>query len=288
LFPDYSYRPHFYATGKGRMHYVDEGQGPVVLLLHGNPSWSYYYRHLIAALKEDYRVIAPDHLGCGLSDKPTGYQYILANHIRNIQGLLRFLQVRRFSLVVHDWGGAIGMGVAGERPYDVEKITVLNTAAFRSKKIPLRIRFCRIPLLGECIVRGFNGFAWPATFMAVTKKMRPEVARAYIAPYNSWHNRIAIHRFVLDIPLSSFHQSYQRLVRVEKALDRLRELGVPVQIIWGGKDFCFNDHFYKQWQKRFPDAERHYFADAGHYVLEDKPGQVIELIESFLSSEGAR
>ena len=134
------------------------------------------------------------------------YSYCLAQHIENLDCLLRHLLIDRYSLVVHDWGGAIGIGCAVNHIDRIEKIVVMNTAAFRSTRIPLRIQLCRLPLLGEIIVRLFNGFAWPARFMAVKKKMDPAVAKAYLAPYNSWKNRVAIFNFVKDIPLNSHSQ----------------------------------------------------------------------------------
>ncbi len=281
-FPDYSFAANYVQTPGGTMHYVDEGSGPVVVMLHGNPTWSYYYRHLAAALSSRFRVIVPDHIGCGFSDKPDGYDYSLNNHINNISHLLYHLHIDSCSLVVHDWGGAIGIGYATRHIASIRHLVILNTAAFRSRRIPLRIRICRWPLLGAIIVRGLNGFARPATFMAVQKPMAKEVAAAYLAPYGSWRQRIGIHQFVKDIPLSPNHPSYQTLVDIEHGLDRFAELQTPALIVWGGKDFCFNDHFYKQWTTRLPHAHRHYLADAGHYVLEDGHGAVEPLIASFL------
>ncbi|MBE0583532.1 MAG: alpha/beta fold hydrolase, partial [Desulfofustis sp.] len=120
-FPDYSFAPRFVQTPGGRMHYIDEGQGPVVVMLHGNPTWSYFYRHLIASLSSRFRVIVPDHLGCGFSDKPQRYDYCLENHINNIDRLLAYLHIDKLSLVVHDWGGAIGMGYATRHSEAIER-----------------------------------------------------------------------------------------------------------------------------------------------------------------------
>ena len=232
----------------------------------------------------NYRIIAIDHMGCGLSDKPQDYPYRLAQHIENLECLLTHLQVDRFSLVVHDWGGAIGIGCAVKHITGIEKIVVMNTAAFRSTTIPKRIQLCRMPIIGEIIVRLFNGFAWPAGFMAVKKKMDSGVARAYLAPYNNWKNRVAVYGFVRDIPLDSQHKSYATLVDIEKHLPLLRDSAIPLLIIWGGGDFCFNDEFFLEWRKRFPDAEHHYFQDGGHYILEDKLKDIVPIIKSFFSA----
>lgn len=281
VYPDYPFPSHYLELDGGRLHYIDEGAGPVIVMVHGNPTWSYYFRHLISLLRENHRIIAVDHMGCGLSDKPQDYPYCLEQHIENLECLLTHLQIDRFSLVVHDWGGAIAIGCAVNRISSIEKIVVMNTAAFRSTRIPLRIQLCRIPVVGEIIVRLFNGFAWPAKFMAVKKKMAPAVAKAFLAPYNSWKNRVAVYRFVRDIPLNSHHKSYATLVDIEKRLPLLRDSAVPLLIVWGGADFCFNDDFFEEWTKRFPDAEKHYFHDGGHYILEDKLSDILPILKSF-------
>lgn len=264
------------------MHYVDEGEGPVIVMVHGNPTWSYYFRNIIKLLSSKYRVIAVDHIGCGLSDKPQDSRYYtLRQHITNLETLLHELEIMSYSLIVHDWGGAIGMGVAVQYPERIEKLVVLNTAAFRSIRIPLRINLCKLPVVGPFFVRAFNGFAWPATFMAVARPLPKEIAQSYLAPYNNWKNRVAVAAFVQDIPLSPHHRSYSDLRQVEAGLSQLRDCGIPMLILWGGKDFCFNDHFYKEWSNRFPDAEKHYFDDGGHYILEDKLSEISPILQQF-------
>jgi pimeloyl-ACP methyl ester carboxylesterase len=251
-----------------------------VVMAHGNPSWSYLYRNLVTALKGEYRCVVPDHLGCGLSDKPQNYPYRLRNHIDNFTALLDHLQIERCVLVVHDWGGAIGMGWAGQHPERVAGLVVLNTAAFHAQRIALRIAICRWPGLGALLVRGLNGFARGATSMAVHNTMRPEVAAGFTASYGNWADRIAVHRFVQDIPLRPQHPSWETLSEVEVSLEHLCDK--PMRICWGGRDFCFNDHFYSEWRRRFPNAQSHYFPDAGHYVLEDALPEILSLLSPFL------
>ncbi len=250
-------------------------------MVHGNPSWSYYYRKLIRLLSTSHRVIAVDNLGCGLSSKPQEYDYCLKNHIENLDLLLRELEVDTFSLCVHDWGGAIGFGVAAKRIEALQKVLVLNTAAFRSTQIPQRIQVCRFPLLGDVLVRGLNCFAGGALFMAVSKPMKKAVADAYVAPYDSWENRVAVSAFVKDIPLSDKHPSYATLSAVEKGLEQFQQRQLPMLICWGGKDFCFHDDFYKEWCIRFPHAQKHYFPKGGHYVLEDEFAAIAPLAKNF-------
>ena len=262
-----------------KLSFLDQGRGKIIVMLHGNPTWSFYYRNLVTLLQNNYRMIVPDHMGCGLSDKPQDYPYTLKTHIDNLETLLEYLKVEKFSLVVHDWGGAIGMGLAVRYPERLESVVVLNTAAFRSRKIPLRIRICRIPVVGDIIVRGFNGFARAALTMAVTHKMKQDVARTYLKPYDSWAHRVALLRFVQDIPLTPEDTSWKTLVDIENKLEHLQN--IPMLILWGGRDFCFTAEFYYEWLRRFPAAEKYFFPEAGHYVLEDAFDKIASPVTSF-------
>jgi cis-3-alkyl-4-acyloxetan-2-one decarboxylase len=277
---EYPFQPHSLSIDGHNVSYLDEGEGPAVVMVHGNPTWSYLYRNLVSSLRDQYRCIVPDHLGCGFSDKPQAYPYRLADHIANLEHLLATLSIDRCVLIVHDWGGAIGMGWAGRYPQRIAGMVVLNTAAFRSSRMPLRIALCRWPVIGSLLVRGMNGFARAAIFMAVTNPMSPAIARGFLQPYNSWHNRIAIHRFVQDIPMDARHPSWETLITVENGLAQLRSS--PMLLCWGGRDFCFDATFYHQWQSRFPEAEAHFFPKAGHYLLEDALVPIQSRIDGFL------
>lgn len=275
----YPFIPKRLSINGHTLSYLDEGQGPAIVMLHGNPTWSFYYRNLVLALHSKFRVIVPDHMGCGLSDKPQDYPYRLATHISNLTTLINHLGLDELSLVVHDWGGAIGMGFAGRQPQMIRSLVITNTAAFTSRQIPWRIRLCRLPWLGALLVRALNGFAGPAVSMAVTKTMSPEVAEGYLAPYDTWRNRVAVHGFVRDIPLTPDHVSWPTLVEIEDNLSKLQ--GKNMLILWGGKDFCFNDWFYQEWRRRFPKARSHYFAQAGHYLLEDAGTEIVPMVDAF-------
>ena len=281
---EYPFTPRRRRTADGHaLSYLDEGPrgDEAVLMVHGNPTWSYYYRHLVRALAPGLRCIVPDHLGMGLSDLTPGGPRPLARRIEDLAGLVDALGLRRVHLVVHDWGGAIGMGWAGRNPERVGRIVVLNTAAFRSRRIPARIALCRVPGLGALLVRGANGFAWPATWMAVHRRpLSREVGRGYLWPYQTWADRAAVHGFVRDIPLAPSHPSWAALVAVEAGLARLRDH--PMEIHWGGKDFCFDDTFLARWRELFPRAAVNPLADAGHYVLEDAREELVPRIQAFL------
>ncbi|NCG08875.1 MAG: alpha/beta fold hydrolase [Verrucomicrobia bacterium] len=266
-----------------KMHYLDEGQGPVVVLLHGNPTWSFFYRDLVVRLKSaGYRCIVPDHVGCGLSDKPQDYPYTLEQRISDVSALLGHLAIERYSLVVHDWGGAIGCGLAGRTPERLESLVLLNTAAFCSKRIPLRIGAVKLPILGEFMIRGLNAFAGPAANMSVRSPLSPKVRQGFLWPYRNWRDRVAVWNFVKDIPLNAKHRSYETLAEVESGLKKLQDK--RVRLLWGARDFCFNRHFLKRWQAIFPQAEATVYEDCGHYLLEDGGRAVRDAVVEFLNS----
>ncbi|MBF0275101.1 MAG: alpha/beta fold hydrolase [Nitrospinae bacterium] len=251
-----------------------------MLMLHGNPTWSYYYRNVVKKFSSSYRCVVPDHIGCGNSDKPQNYAYQLRNHIDNLCFLVDFLKLENITLIVHDWGGAIGMGFAVRNPEKIKRIVILNTAAFLINRIPFRINICKLPFFGDIAIRGFNAFAKSALFMAVKKPLSPEVQAQYIKPYNNWKNRIATLRFVQDIPMTPSHPTWNTLKEIEEKLPLLNS--TPKLICWGMKDFCFNDIFLKRWETIYPEAEIHRFENAGHYVLEDAQEEINSFIDLFI------
>ncbi len=278
----YPFEPHYVDVPGGRLHYVDEGDGPAIVMLHGNPTWSFYYRELIKGLRDRYRVIAPDHIGCGLSDKPQEYPYTLSTHIDNVERLIDHLGLSDLTLVVHDWGGPIGLGWAARHPQSVRRLVVFNTAAFLGERMPLRIRVCGWPVFGEMAVLRCNAFARAATRMACCRRerMTPEVRAGYLFPYDSPAHRVAILRFVRDIPFGPKVPSFQELKQIETALPQFRDR--PMMIAWGMKDFCFTDSYLAGWIARFPDAIVYRYADAGHYVVEDAHERILPALGEFL------
>ena len=280
----YPFTPCSYLTARGaRMSYLDEGPrtDEAVLLLHGNPTWSFYFRDLVRELAPDLRCIVPDHIGMGLSEKPAAYDYRLATRLADIDGLVASLGLKRVHLVVHDWGGAIGFGWAVKHAGAAGRLVILNTAAFPSLRVPARIALCRLPVVGEVLVRGLNGFALPATWMAMhERRLAADERRGYLFPYDSWAHRIGVHRFVRDIPLELAHPSRPAIEEIARELPRL--LLQPKLIVWGGRDFCFDRHFLARWVELFPHAEVDFRAEAGHYVLEDAGADARRRIAEFL------
>lgn len=263
------------------MHYIDEGQGAVLLMIHGNPTWSFAWRNLVKQLSGQYRVIAIDHLGCGFSQKPQQDVYSLDQHIHRLQELVECLDLQQVTLFAHDWGGAIGMGVAGRMPKRFKAFVLMNTGAFRSQRIPFRISLCRIPLLGTIGMQGLNLFSVAAVKMAVERKLPRAVATGFVAPYDSWAHRLAVKEFVHDIPLSSAHRSYSTLVEVEKGLAQFADF--PMLLPWGMKDWCFSPEFFNEFCQRFPRAKQHPIVDAGHYIFEDATEELVAESKTFLA-----
>ena len=277
----YPFASHNLQFDKFRYHFLDEGEGNPLLMVHGNPTWSFYYRNLILGFKNTHRCVVPDHMGMGKSDKPQNYPYTLSQHIDNLEKLADHLKLDDITLVVHDWGGAIGMGFAIRHPERIRRLVIFNTAAFLSQEIPLSLRLCRLPGFGAIAIRGFNAFARCAVRWACVKqeRMTDAVQAGYLAPYDNFSNRVANLRFVQDIPMNLDSPSYPVVKEIEEKLQLFREH--PVQIIWGAQDFVFNDHFLKRWQEIYPQAEVHRMADAGHYVLEDAHEKIIPMMQNF-------
>lgn len=277
----YPFKSNFLEVDENSIHYVDEGEGKPILMVHGNPTWSFYYREAIKEFSITNRVVAIDHLGCGLSDKPEDFDYTLENRINHLEKLVKFLDLKNITLVVHDWGGAIGFGLATRHPELIEKVVILNTAAFASEKIPFRINLCKNKLFGEFLVRRLNGFAWPATFMASKKGLSDKIKKGYLLPYNNYKNRRAVSEFVKDIPMDKTHPSYKTLKGIEEKLSALKQ---PKMILWGGKDFCFNDEFFVKWKNIYPESFHKYYPNAGHYILEDETKDVLDNIRNFIGN----
>lgn len=293
---EYPFASHFLTVRNRRLHYLDEGlaespadapRGPL-LCVHGNPTWSFYWRHLVARFRPVRRVVALDHLGCGLSDKPSDFGYRLQDHIDHLVRLVDHLDLRDVTLVAHDWGGAIGLGAAVARPERFARFVLCNTAAFRSDRCPLRIRACRLPIVGPLAVRGANAFVRAALRMATTRPERftPAVRAGYLAPYDSYAHRIAVQRFVEDIPLDERHPSYPALVAVERGLAQLS--GVPTLLAWGMRDWCFTPYFLERFREFFPAAEVRRYAEAGHFVVEDAREELLDDVAAFVDRPTAQ
>jgi haloalkane dehalogenase len=283
----YPYKSHYLDINGLKYHYLDEGAGEPLVMVHGNPTWSFYFRELINSLSPQYRTIVPDHIGCGLSDKPgiNEYGFGLEDRVNDLEKLLGHLDPgEKITLILHDWGGMIGMAYAVRHPERIRRLVALNTFAFlppAGYRVPISGYFIRLAgPLASLAVQGLNLFSVGALYLASRKGLTKDVKRGLTAPYNCWNHRIAVLRFVQDIPLSPKDHSYLPAKNVDDRLNLFAD--TPILICWGQHDFVFNDNFFNEWQRRFPAAETHRFSDAGHYVLEDVPQKIVPIVQDFL------
>ncbi len=281
-----------YTTAHGfRYHYLDQtmsSSAPVVLCVHGNPTWSFFYRAVVNRFTATHRIVAVDHLGCGLSEKPprNRFTYSLANHRDNLIQLVDELDLRNVTLLAHDWGGAIGLATAIARVDRMSGIVLMNTAAFPPPYVPWRIGVLRTPWLGPAAIRGLNAFAAPALRMAMDRQQLDRVvADGLIYPYRSWADRVGVDGFVRDIPLTRRHPTFAVLEQLEQDLCRLNHL--PRKLIWGMKDWCFREECLDRFRQHWPDASVTKLANVGHYVIEDDPEATLNEIAEFLYREQA-
>jgi haloalkane dehalogenase len=295
-YPDYPFAPRRIDIRPGiAMSYLDEGprDGEVVVMLHGNPSWSYYWRHLVLGVRDRYRCIVPDHVGMGLSDKPGDaddasprYDYTLQSRVDDLATLLDALGITGpVTLVVHDWGGMIGFGWALSHMPQVRRLVILNTAAFplpAAKAMPWQLSLGRDSRVGGFLIRALNLFARGAAWLGTQRRLSPAVRRAYIAPYNGWRNAIGTLRFMQDIPLRDGDRAWPLVAEAGRRLHEFADR--PAFIGWGLRDFVFDRHFLGAFTAALPQADVHAFEDAGHYVLEDTHEVLVPVIRGFLDT----
>jgi acyl-CoA synthetase (AMP-forming)/AMP-acid ligase II/pimeloyl-ACP methyl ester carboxylesterase len=262
------------------MHYVDEGTGPVVVCLHGNPTWGFQFRNLIASLRQDFRVIVPDHVGCGLSDQPKDVFFTAADRIAHLEDLLEQLGVVRFSLVMHDWGGPIGTGLAVRRPADVERLVYFNTTLAETALLPGMIRRAASPLIGRLLTQHTMRFVKLLTSFGAVHRLSPEIKQGYHRPYRTRASRQAIWGFVRDIPFTPSHPTAPLMADMVARLPSLA--AKPVKIIWGMNDPCFHPEILRHVAARFPQADVVKIPAASHLVLEDAAKQSLSEVQAFL------
>lgn len=286
---EYPFGSHYFTQPSGfKQHYLDEGEGTPFLMVHGNPTWSFLYRNMVKAFKDNHRCIVPDHIGCGLSDKPNNkeYPFTIKERIDDLERLIDSLNLKKpINLAIHDWGGVIGMGFAARHPEKINKIVVLNTAAFglpADCPFPAAIWAFKHTKIGELCNYYLNAFSFIASHTCSVKGMSRKIRQGFRAPYDSVNNRTATSEFVLDIPLQPGDRSWEELKKLENALPSLQ--CKQMIVCYGRRDFCFNRHFFNEWKRRFPNAEYHTF-NAGHYTLEDAGTEIFDLVKGFFSKK---
>ncbi len=282
ILPLYPFKSHFIDVHGYRYHYIEEGSGKhTIVMIHGSPAWSFMFRYLIAELSKTYRVIAVDHLGCGLSDKPQNYNYRLEDHIDNLETLLLAKNLENITLLMHEWGAAIGMGFAIRHSRRIEGLAIMNSFAFSQRRFsPWRVMPFRIPFFDDKLIREMNLLLWLVLHFGPAKPLPPLVRQGYLAPYGSYEERIGILEFVRDIPLDPENASFEVLLEVEHGLWRFRDH--PVTILWGLRDKIYNRDYLRRWRENYPAASLLELPDAGHYLQEDEPDAVLAHLREFM------
>lgn len=283
----YPFEPKRFERNGLTMSYLDEGSGEPIVMVHGNPTWSFYFRNVVLTLRDNYRCIVPDHIGCGLSDKPneTTYDYSLKSRIDDLEALLDSLNLEdNVTLFMHDWGGMIGMGYAVRHPDKIRRLIVHNTAAFHlpgNKRFPRSLALGRNTRLGAWLILRLNLFCRLAMRWCMYRQ-RPnaDIRSMYLLPYDSPLNRIAVLKFVQTIPLVRSDPGYDIVTSIENGLSQFSQL--PVLFLWGMSDYVFDWKFHAVWRDKFPDALGYLWPFAGHFLLEQEWDKVKEALLGFL------
>jgi haloalkane dehalogenase len=276
LFP---FAGHWFDAVDGRMHYVDEGSGTPVVLIHGTPTWSFLYRDLIARLARCHRVIAVDHLGFGLSEKPRGAPYAPQDHCRRLVALLDALDVSEASLVLHDFGGPIGLGAALARPKRISRLVLFNTWCWSlhgDRAIARGAKLAASPI-GHVLYRYFNVSVNVLMPKAVANRevLTARIHRQYRAALGEPDARIAAWECARALLGSSAWYD-------EIWADRERLATKPMLLLWGAKDPTFGLPYFDRWRRAFPAAEAHVFENSGHFVPEEAADAAGPLIQAFV------
>ncbi|MHA1270498.1 MAG: alpha/beta fold hydrolase [Candidatus Helarchaeota archaeon] len=284
----FPFKPNFHEINNFNMHYIDEGNGDPIVLLHGEPTWGYLYRKFISPLSEKNRVIVPDHMGFGKSDVPQNLPYKLEQHIDNLSKLLKDkLNLNNIILVMQDWGGPIGFGFATENPNLIKGVIILNTSVGVAKE-DRRLWYESMVEDGsyDQLMGNMKLFISQIMFGMFMKKFpRDEkkiMKKAYTAPFPSKEYCIGAKAFPLDIPKGKSHPSSKIMQRIRDNLGLLND--IPKILIWGMKDRIFPPKIIDIWKKIYPDIKIHNIIDAGHFLQEDNPEKVISIIKDFINS----
>lgn len=282
---EYPFRGRRLDLGGYAMHYLEEGKGETVLMVHGNPTWSFYFRNLVKALSPERHCVVPDHIGMGLSDRPKDgdYAYTLKSRVDDLETLMELVAPSGpVTLILHDWGGMIGMSWAARYPERIKAIVALNTSCFRlpdEKPFPAGLALMRGPLGTALRLSRFVRRTVLKT-CTVKARLRPEVENGYLQVCDGWDESIAVQRFVQDIPLGPGDPAWETMTATEARLDAFKD--TPMLLPWGMKDWVFDEAFLNGWIRRFPKATVKRYEDRGHFLLEDAPEEVVPLIRDFV------
>lgn len=277
---EYPFTDRWLPYRDGYIHYLDEGKGPAVLLLHGNPTWSYLYRNVIKELREEFRLIAPDYPGFGMSKAPGGYRFTPQEQSEAVQELIRRLNLKDFILVVQDWGGPIGLSYAVRNRDNLRGIIIMNTWAWPAEILPMKLFSLAMGgwPIGYWLQTRLNFFAKVIVPHGIyhAEKVTDSLRKAYTDPFPTPKSRIPTWIFPGQI-----RKARTWLADIESKLPNLSDL--PAQILWGTKDSAgFPLEQMAKWQTYLPMNETEILEDASHYVQEDRPDRVAASIRKIL------
>ncbi len=283
----FPFAPHYHDVNGFEMHYVDEGSGEPLLLVHGDPTWGYLWRKFIPPLAQHRRCIVPDQMGMGKSATPQHPNpYRLRHHIANLEGLVVHLDLHELTLVLHDWGGPVGLGVATRHPSRIKRLVLMNTWAFApwpGAPFPRLLELIRSER-GEKFVLEKNGYL-EAALRGTThhpEKLTKTVMDAYRAPFPTPESRLAMLCWSRDIPVHETDPSYAEMKRIEEGLPYFA--GTPTLLVWGMRDPVLPEPVLRTWQRVYPHAMTREIDDASHFLQEDAPDRIVSLIEAFLNA----
>ena len=277
----YPFAPHWAELPFGRMHYVDEGRGDTLLFVHGTPTWSFEFRHLIKGLAPRYRCVAPDHLGFGLSDRPRGADYSPEAHAARLEAFVAHLRLDRVTLIVHDYGGPIGLPLALADPSRVTRLVLFNTWMWPFDDDAGMTRKATLAggTLGRLLYRYANASLRLITPSAYgdRAKLTPQIHRQYLEVFRDRDARVQ----VLHALARALLESRSFYAGLYARIDRLRDL--PTLIVWGMKDTAFLPSQLARWETHLPQAEVCRLLLAGHWPHEEAPDEVLQAVAAFLA-----
>lgn len=275
----YPFEPQYFESSTGRIHYVDQGEGDPILFVHGTPTWSFLYRDFIKRFSARYRCIALDHLGFGLSDKPVDFAGRPEDHSENLIQLIEHLELENITLVVHDFGGPIGLGAALKIPHRVNKIVMMNTWLWETKTSAEVQKIDKIvnSWVGKFMYLNLNfspNFLLKKAFHDKVKLTR-KIHQQYIRPFPTKPSRMGALNLARSLSGSSDWYQTQW-----DQLDTLKSK--PWLILWGKHDPFLSMDFLEKWKGALPQAEIHEL-ESGHFVQEEATEQSISLMDDFLA-----
>lgn len=282
----YPFAPHYRRVNGFDMHFADVGAGEPIVFLHGDPTWSYLWRRLIPPLSRGARCIAPDHMGMGKSEVPAEpYPYRLDHHVANLEALLLGLELRDITLVVHDWGGPVGLGFATRHPARIKRLVITNTwasAEWPGGPLPRLLEMIRSDG-GERFVLEKNGYLERALAGAThhPERVTGPVLDAYRAPFPTPASRVAMLCWSRDIPMTGTDPSYAGMQSIERGLARFAS--TPALILWGMRDPVLSSSVLDWWRNALPHATAHEIHDAAHFLQEDAPEEIAGYLSEFVA-----